>query len=158
MTSVSDIPTAHTPPGGWQDEMPAPVLVGCTDALADGAPDLRGTWKVIDAFTGDGRLPAEHPIWHHVERIEQAGTRAVVTADGIIHDMVADGSYENGVNDVMAIDFTTPIEVAAAYEDGVLVLRPRGLDGVEVRRWREGDELVWRYHTLFTTRSVRVDR
>jgi hypothetical protein len=157
MPSASEIPTAHTPPGGWQDEMPAPVLAGCTDALAEGAPDLRGTWKVVDAFTGDGPLPAEHPIWHHVERIEQAGNRAVVTADGIIHDMVADGSYENGVNDVMAIDFTTAIEVAAAYEDGVLVLRPRGLDGVEVHRWRDGDQLVWRYHTLFTTRSVRVD-
>ena len=157
MTSGSDIPTAHTPPGGYGAEMPGPVLAGCTDALTEGAPDLRGTWKVVDAFTDDGLLPAEHPIWHHVERIEQAGSRAVVTADGIIHDMVADGSYENGVNDVMAIDFKTPIEVAAAYEDGVLVLRPRGLDGVEVRRWREGDQLVWQYHTLFTTRSVRVD-
>ena len=88
----------------------------------------------------------------------EAGNRAVVTADGIIHDMVADGTYEHGVNDVMAVDFTTPIEVAASYEDGVLVLRPRGLDGFEVRRWREGEEVVWRYHTLFTTRSVRVDR
>ena len=156
MTSISDIPTAHTPPGGWHDEMPAPVLAGCTDPLAEGAPDLRGTWKVVDAFTGDGPLPAEHPIWHHVERIEQAGNRAVVTADGIIHDMVADGSFEHGVHDVMAIDFTTPIQVAAAYEDGVLVLRPRGLYGVEVRRWCEGDELVWRYHTLFTTRSERI--
>jgi hypothetical protein len=158
MTGVSDIPTAHTPPGGYGAEMPAPVLAGCTDALAAGAPDLRGTWKVVDAFTDDGPLPADHPIREHVERIEQAGNRAVVTAGGIIHDMVADGSYENGVNDVMATDFTTPIEVAAAYEDGVLVLRPRGLDGVEVRRWREGDTLVWRYHTLFTTRSVRIDR
>jgi hypothetical protein len=158
MTGVSDIPTAHTPPGGYGGEMPAPVLAGCTDALAAGAPDLRGTWKVVDAFTDDGPLPSEHPIREHVERIEQAGNRAVVTADGIIHDMVADGSYENGVNDVMAIDFTTPIEVAAAYEDGALVLRPRGLDGVEVRRWREGDTLVWRYHTVFTTRSVRIDR
>jgi len=157
MTSASDIPTAHTPPGGWRDKMPAPVLAGCTDALPEGAPDLRGTWKVVDACTDDRPLPAEHPIWHHVERIEQAGNRAVVTADGIIHDMVADGSYENGVNDVMAIDFTTPIEVAAAYEESVLVLRPRGLDGVEVRRWREGDQLVWRYHTLFTTRSERID-
>jgi len=158
MTDVSDIPTAHTPPGGYGAEMPAPVLAGCDDALAAGAPDLRGMWKVVDAYTDDGPLPAEHLIWQHVERIEQAGNRAVVTADGIIHDMVADGTYEHGVNDVMAIDFTTPIEVAASYEDGVLVLRPRGLDGVEVRRWREGEELVWRYHTLFTTRSVRVDR
>jgi len=158
MTSVSDIPTAHTPPGGYGAEMPAPVLAGCTDALAPEAPDLRGMWKVVDAYNDDGALPAEHPIRQHVERIEQAGNRAVVTADGIIHDMVADGTYENGVNDVMAIDFTTPIAVAATYEDGVLVLRPKGLDGIEVRRWREGEELVWRYHTLFTTRSVRVDR
>jgi hypothetical protein len=158
MTSVPDIPTAHTPPGGYGSEMPAPVLAGCTDALAAGAPDLRGMWKVVDAFSEDGPLPSGHPIWEHVERIEQAGNRAVVTADGIIHDMVADGSYENGVNDVMALDFTTPIVVAATYEDGALVLRPQGLDGVEVRRWREGEELVWRYHTAFTTRSVRVDR
>ena len=59
----------------------------------------------------------------------------------------------------MAVDFTTRIEVAATYEDGALVLRPKGLDGVEVRRWRErGDALMWRYHTLFTTRSERIDR
>jgi hypothetical protein len=158
MTSVSDIPTAHTPPGGYGAEMPPPVLARCTDELVPGAPDLRGMWKVVDAYNDDGPLPAEHPIRQHVERIEQAGDRAVVTADGIIHDMVADGTYEHGVNDVMAVDFTTHIEVAASYEDGVLVLRPRGLDGFAVRRWREGEELVWRYHTLFTTRSVRVDR
>lgn len=158
MTSVSDIPTAHTPPGGYGVEMPAPVLAGCTDALAGDAPDLRGTWKVVDAFTDDGPLPADHPIWQHVERIEQAGNRVVVTASGIIHDMVADGTYDNGVNDVMAVDFTTPIAVAAAFEDAVLVLRPRDVPGVEVRRWRDGDALVWRYHTLFTTRSERIDR
>src|SRR5262249_3114821 len=96
MTSVSDIPTAHTPPGGYGAAMPAPVVAGCTDALAPEAPDLRGMWKVVDAYNDDGALPAEHPIRQHVERIEQAGNRAVVTADGIIHDMVADGTYENG--------------------------------------------------------------
>jgi hypothetical protein len=32
------------------------------------------------------------------------------------------------------------------------------MPGVEVHRWREGDALLWRYHTLFTTRSERVDR
>lgn len=158
VTSVSDIPTAHTPPGGYGTEMPAPVLDGCTDALPDDAPDLRGLWKVVDARTDDGPLAADHPIWNHVERVEQAGDRVVVTSSGIIHDMRADGTYENGVHDVAAVDFATPIEVAATYEDGVLVLRPRDMPGVEVRRWREGDELVWRYHTLFTTRSVRVDQ
>jgi hypothetical protein len=157
MTSVHDIPVAHTPPGGYGAEMPPPVLAGCDDSLVPGAPDLRGTWRVVDACADDGTpLPDDHPIRAHVERIEQAGARVVVTAGGVIHDMVADGTYEHGVNDVMAADFTTPISVAAAFEDGVLILRPQGLDGVEVRRWREGDELVWRYHILFTTRLARV--
>jgi hypothetical protein len=155
MTGVHDIPTVHTPPGGYGAEMPPPILGACTDSLSPGAPDLRGTWKVVDAYANDAPLPPEHPIWQHVERIEQAGDRAVVTSNGVIHDMVADGTFENGVNDVMAADLATPITVAATYEDGVLVLRPNGLD-VEVRRWREGDDLMWQYHSLFTTRSVRI--
>jgi hypothetical protein len=157
MTTVHDVPTAHTPHGGYGDEMPPPVLAGCADPLTPGAPDLRGTWRVVAATTDDGPLDPSHPIWQHVERVEQAGARVVVTAGGVIHDMVADGTYEHGVDDVMAVDFTTRISVAAAFEDRVLVLRPRDLRGVEVRRWREGDQLVWRYHTLFTTRLERVD-
>jgi len=157
MTSVRDIPTSHTPPGGYGDEMPPPVLAGCDDPLVAGAPDLRGTWRVVDARADDGTaLAADHPIWQHVERVEQAGDRVVVTAGGVVHDMVADGTYEHGVHDVMAVDFTTPIEVAASFEDEVLVLRPQALPGVEVRRWREGEQLVWRYHILFTTRMERV--
>jgi hypothetical protein len=153
---VEDIPTAHTPPGGYGDEMPPPVLAGCTDPLVASAPDLRGTWHAVHATAVDGDpLPAEHPAHQHVERIEQAGARVVVTAGGVIHDMVADGTYEHGVHDVMATDFATEIEVAAAFEAGVLVLRPRGLPGVEVRRWREGAQLVWAYHTLFTVRMER---
>lgn len=62
-----------------------------------------------------------------------------------------------GYGDVMAVDFTTAITVGAAFEDGVLVLRPEGLPGVEVRRWREGGQLVWQYHTLFTARLDRFE-
>jgi hypothetical protein len=61
------------------------------------------------------------------------------------------------VRDVMAADLTTPIEVAASFEDGALVLRPKDLPEVEVRRWREGEHLVWSYHTLFTVRMERLD-
>jgi hypothetical protein len=158
MTSVHDIPTAHTPTGGYGDEMPAPFLSDCDDALAPGAPDLRGTWRAVAATTVSGDpLPDDHPIHAHVERIEQAAARVIVTSGGVVHDMVADGSYEHGVDDVMAADFTTRIHVAAAFEDGVLVLRPEGLDGVEVRRWRDGDRLVWRYHVLFEVVLERVD-
>ena len=156
MTSVRDIPTAHTPPGGYGAEMPPPVLAGCDEPLADGAPDLRGTWQVVAVEAGAGPLPDDHPIHRHVERIEQAGDRVVVTSSGIVHDMVADGTYEHGVNDVMAADLATRIAVAATFEDGVLVLRPRDLPGVEVRRRRDGDDLVWEYHTLFVARLRRV--
>jgi hypothetical protein len=114
---------------------------------------------VAAAFGDDGEpLPEGHPIWGHVERDEQAGARVVITAGGVVHDMVADGTVEHGVHDVMQTDFATPIVVAAAFEDGVLVLRPEGLPGVEVRRWREGDQLVWRYNTLFSVRMDRVDQ
>ena len=156
MRSGDEIPVAHTPPGGYGDAMPPPVLAGCDGPLVVGAPDLRGTWQVTDARAGDASLPAEHPIWTHVERIEQAGNRVVVTSGGVVHDMVADGTFEHGVNDVMALDHATPIVVAATFEDGVLVLRPRGVPGVEVRRWRDGDQLVWEYHTAFTARLVRT--
>jgi hypothetical protein len=156
MPSVHDVPRAHTPPGGYGSTMPGPVLAGCDDPLPDGAPDLRGTWAVTSVEV-DGAPPADHPLLSYVERIEQAGSRLVVTGGGVVHDMVVDGTDEHGVHDVMAVDFTTPIVVAASFEDGVLVLRPRDLPGVEVRRWLDGDHLVWRYHDVFTARLERID-
>ncbi|HEV2310913.1 MAG TPA: hypothetical protein VGU73_10330, partial [Acidimicrobiia bacterium] len=72
------------------------------------------------------------------------GDRLVVTAGGIIHDMRCDGTLEHGVHDVAEFDKQTPITVAASYEHGVHVLRPEGLP-VEVRRWREGDDMLWDY-------------
>jgi hypothetical protein len=158
VTSIQDIPTAHTPRGGYGATMPAPVLAGCADPLPPGAPDLRGVWRVVGATAPDGAaLPDDHPVLQHVERIEQAGDRLVVTGGGVVHDMVVDGTYEHGVNDVMAADFQTPISVAATYEDAALVLRPRDLPGVEVRRWRDGPALRWRYHVLFEARLERVE-
>lgn len=157
MSSVRDVPTAHTPPGGYGEVMPPPVLAGCDEPLAQAAPDLRGLWRAVDVQTDGVSLPADHRLRGHVERIEQAGSRVVVTAGGVVHDMVADGTFEHGVNDVMAADFVTPITVAATFEHGALVLRPRGMPGVEVRRWREGEQLLWRYDTQFTMRMERVD-
>jgi hypothetical protein len=157
MTCVRDIPRVHTPEGGYGDVMPAPVLTGCDEPRPEGAPDLRGVWRAVDARDGGGEpLADDHPVQRHVERIEQAGDRVIVTAGGVVHDMVVDGTLENGVNDVMAVDLTTAISVAATYEGGVLVLRPQGFPGVEVRRWREGEVLVWQYHTAFTVRLERV--
>ena len=134
---ASEIPVAHTPPGGWQGEMPPPVLAGCTEPIAPGLPDLRGTWRAFAVEVNGAAVDDTS----HVERIEQAGDRVVITAGGVIHDMRADGSLENGVNDVSARGFA-PISVAARFEDGALVLRPNDAF-VAVTRRLEGDVLVW---------------
>lgn len=158
MVSVREIPTAFTPTGGYGAHMPPPVLANCSDPLAPGIPDLRGLWRAIDVRVGGQVAPASHRIWQHVERIEQAANRVVITAGGVVHDLYADGTFDNGVNDVMAADFVTPINVAGSFENGVLVLRPSGLQGVEVKRWLDGENLVWEYSAFFTARCERVQQ
>jgi hypothetical protein len=148
-------PVAHTPPGGWGDTMPPPILAGCDEPLVAGAPDLRGMWQVIAVEVDGEPAPADHPVYAHEERVEQAGDRLVVTAAGIIHDMRCDGTVENGVHDVMQGDFTTPITVVATYEDGVHTLRPVGLP-VGVTRRLDGDEMIWSYAGAFVARLRRV--
>ena len=156
MTSVLEIPKSFTPAGGYGTEMPAPVLAGCTDAVAENIPDFRGLWQAIDVRVNGEVAPPQLKVWQHVERIEQAGNRVVITAGGVVHDMYADGTFENGVNDVMGADFVTPISVSATFEKDVLVLRPRGLDGVEIKRWFDGEHLMWEYSTAFTVRLKRI--
>ena len=151
---ASEIPVAHTPPGGYGDVMPPPVLADCTEPLVEGAPDLRGLW-VVESVEVDGEEVPSHPAIGHVQRIEQAGDRLVVTASGIIHDMRCDGTVEHGVHDVAEMDKQTEITVVATYEDGVHVLRPEGLPGIEVTRRREGEQIVWTYPG-FTARLWRL--
>jgi hypothetical protein len=153
-TSADAIPVAHTPPGGYGENMPPPILAGCTEPLVDGAPDLRGLWRSVAVEVDGAPAPDDHPVLDHVQRIEQCGDRLVVTSGGVVHDMRCDGTEANGVNDVAEFDFATPITVVATYEDGVHVLRPVGLP-VEVTRRRDGDEMVWTY-VGFTARLERV--
>lgn len=157
MTLSSEIPRVNTPEGGWHGEMPGPFLTACDEALDSDIADLRGTWRAIEVTMNGEPAPENLPIWKHVERIEQAGRRVTITAGHIIHDFLrADGTHENGCHDVMELDLKTPIVVAASFEDGVLVLRPKDLPGVEVRRWLDGDHLMWNYHGAFTMRMERI--
>ena len=160
----SNAPTAFTPAGGYGDttkgryerELPKPIL-GDDEALDDGVPDLRGTWKVAELLVNGVAAPSDHSLWAHVERIEQSGNRVIVVGGGVIHDFPScDGTLENGLHDVMAIDFSTPLQVAATYEDGALVMRPHGMP-VEVKRWRDGEQLVWEYSIAFTARLNRIN-
>jgi hypothetical protein len=152
--NVDDIPVAHTPAGGYGDAFPAPVLTGCDDALVEGAPDLRGLWRVVEVAAGGELVPA-HPALGHIQRVEQCSDRLVVTAGGMIHDMRCDGVEAHGVHDVAEFDKKTPITVVASYENGVHVLRPVGLP-IEVTRRRDGDEMIWEY-VGFTARLQRID-
>ena len=149
---VDEIPVAHTPAGGWHGEMPPPILARCADDVAVGLPDMRGLWRAF-AVHVDGAPVAD---LSHVERIEQAGNRVVITAGGVIHDMRADGTLTNGVNDVSARSYQ-PISVAARFENGALVLRPNDVF-VAVTRHLEDDVLVWNMLPLKrVTRMRRID-
>jgi hypothetical protein len=129
--TADDIPVIHTPNCGYA-AFPEPVLNSCTEPLAPGVSDLRGLWETV---TG--------PACGHVERIEQCGNRVVITGGGVIHDMRADGTVANGVNDISVI-MCAPIRVAASFTNGKLELRPNG-GAVAVTRWIEDDELVLVY-------------
>ena len=108
----------------------------------EGTPDFRGVWEVYDG-----------PLKGHVERIEQCGNRVVITGGFVIHDMRADGTLENGVNDINEMT-GEELHVAALFEDGRLNLRLNNKTLVVSRRL-EGDELVWVYGP-FTNRLKRL--
>jgi hypothetical protein len=152
---ADQIPVAHTPSGGYGDAMPPPVLAGCTEPLADGAPDMRGLWRVVEVTWKQGDGPEPNPVADHTERIEQCGDRVVVTSSGVVHDMRADGTVEHGVHDVAAAG-GNEITVVCTFEDSVHVLRPVGLPGIEVTRRLDGDHLVWDYGPMFTARLERM--
>lgn len=158
--TADDIPVAHTRPGGWHGEMPPPVLAGCTDPLAPDAPDLRGLWKAVLVEREGERLP-DHALNNHLERVEQCGNRVVVTSEGIIHDMRADGTLENGVNDVAAATRDQRIRVAAVFKHGRLELHPMGVDPDRpplVTREIVDGEMIWNYGPFRVTMRRIDDR
>lgn len=142
--SADEIPVAFTPAGGFRETFPEPVLARCTEPLVGGAPDLRGLWRTLHAERMGQPVADDDRIHHYVERIEQCGDRIVDMGGGTIADARADGTVENGVHDVSALDFTTPLVVIATYEDGAFVLRPAGIPGIAVTRRLDADgHMVW---------------
>ena len=108
------------------------------------APDFRGLCRAVRAVRSGSPVPQDDPILTYVERIEQCGDRIIDMGGGTIADARADGTAENGVHEVSAADFTTPIHVAASYEDGVFILRPVGIPGIQVtRRLDDAGRMIW---------------
>ena len=149
---ADDIPVAHTPSGYWE-EMPPPILVTCTESLSKDAIDMRGMWQIIEVLSGPGG--ANNAIGNR-QRIEQCGNRVVITAGGVTHDMRADGTYENGVNDIGEPSTNgRPISVAASFENAVHILRPRGMP-ITVERELQNGYLIWRYGPITTFKLEKI--
>ncbi len=151
----SEIPVAHTPPGGYGATFPPLILGDCTEPLVAGAPDLRGIWKTVSATRGGVQVPHDDRLMSYTERIEQCGNRIVDCGGGTIADCRADGTEDNGVHDVSVFDYTTPIHVVASYEDLVFVLRPVGIPGIEVTRCLdEHGNMIWQRPDMGGVRVV----
>ena len=128
----SEIPVAHTPPGGYGATFPPLILGDCTEQLVAGVPDLRGIWKTVSATRGGVQVPPDDRLMSYTERIE-----------------------ENGVHDVSVFDYTTPIHVVASYEDSVFVLLPVGMPGIEVtRQLDQNGNMIWQRPDMGGVRVV----
>ncbi len=149
---AADIPKGNTP-GCSYEHFPLPVLRECTEPLPEGAADIRGLWIGVEGgFTG------------HVERVEQCGSRTVVTAAGIIHDYGPNSTAHPNTDDtegavLFAIgdrEFCPRTSASMIWNQGVLEFHLLGWGPVVVRRYPDGDQLVWEYVDGSVTRMERI--
>jgi hypothetical protein len=146
---AAQIPKGNTP-GCAYDHFPLPILAGCTEPLSEGADDIRGLWQQI----GGG----------HVERIEQCGSRVVVTSSGVIHDAGPNSTGGETTNDTEGRvlfrigdkPYCPRTSASMIWNDGVLDFHVFGWGPVVVRRYRDGEELVWEYADGSVTRMQRI--
>ena len=147
-----EIPKGNTP-GCSYDHFPLPVLAECTEPLPEGADDIRGLWVGVEGgHTG------------HVERVEQCGSRVVVTASGIIHDGGPNSTGGLTSNDtegqVLFVigdrEYCARTSASMIWNEGVLDFHVFGWGPVVVRRYMDGEQLIWEYADGSITRMDRL--
>jgi hypothetical protein len=149
---AADIPKGNTP-GCSYSHFPLPILANCTEPLAEGAADIRGLWIGVEG----GNVG-------HVERVEQCGSRTVVTAAGIIHDYGPNSTLHPNTDDtqgsvLFTIDdkeYCPRTSASMIWNNGVLDFHVFGWGPVVVRRYLDGDQLVWEYADGSVTRMDRI--
>ena len=149
-----DIPKGNTP-GCAYDHFPLPILEQCTEPLPPSADDIRGLWRGVSG----GHVG-------HVERVEQCGDRVVVTAAGLIHDYGPNATGGLNTNDTEGgTSFTIGdkaycprTSAAMIWQDKVLNFHVFGWGPVVVRRYMDGDQLIWEYADGSITRMKRICR
>ncbi|GAB5453569.1 MAG: hypothetical protein Hals2KO_38970 [Halioglobus sp.] len=151
-----DIPKGNTPGCGYS-HFPLPILAACTEPLAEGADDIRGLWLGVEG----GHVG-------HVERVEQCGSRIVVTSAGIIHDYGPNSTAGYNTNDTEgSVLFTIGdrehcmrTSASMIWEEGVLNFYVFGWGPRVVKRYLEngpaGEQLVWEYLDGSITRMNRL--
>ena len=147
-----DIPKGNTPGCGYS-HFPLPVLARCSEPLPVAADDIRGLWIGVDG----GHVG-------HVERIEQCGNRTVVTTSGVIHDYGPNSTAGLNTNDtegavlftVGESEFCMRTSASMIWEEGVLNFHAFGWGPAVVKRFMEGEQLVWEYMDGSTTRMNRL--
>ena len=149
---AAEIPKGNTP-GCSYSHFPLPILAGCTEPLPPEADDIRGLWRGVSG----GHLG-------HVERVEQCGRRVVVTSSGLIHDSGPNSTAGETTNDTEGrvvfrigdTPYCPRTSAAMVWNDGVLDFHVFGWGPVVVRRYLDGDELIWEYADGSTTRMERL--
>lgn len=139
-------------PGCSYSHFPLPILADCTEPLIEGAEDIRGLWQAESGKLG------------HVERIEQCGGRTVVTAAGIIHDYGPNSTGGLHTNDTEGSvlftaggrEFCARTSASMTWHDSKLEFNVLGWGPVVVRRYLDGEQLVWEYADGSTTRMNRI--
>jgi hypothetical protein len=148
---AADIPKGNTP-GCAYDHFPLPVLAECTEALPEGAADIRGLWIAVTGKVG------------HVERLEQCGRRVVVTSSGIIHDggpnsTAGENSNDTGGSVLFTLgdrEYCGRTSASMTWNNDILEFNVFGWGPIVVKRYMDGEQLVWEYADGSTTYMDRI--
>ena len=146
-----DIPKGNTP-GCAYDHFPLPILAQCTEALPEGVVDIRGLWLAVSGKIG------------HVERVEQCGRRTVITTAGIIHDSGPNSTAGENSNDTEGSalfilgekEYCSRTSASMTWNNSVLDFHAFGWGPRVVRRYMDGEQLVWEYIDGSTTRMDKI--
>ncbi|MFT5654736.1 MAG: hypothetical protein ACI9XU_000450, partial [Arenicella sp.] len=149
---AADIAKGNTPECGYH-HFPLPILANCTEPLPAEAADIRGLWiGVKGGHTG------------HLERVEQCGSRTVITAAGIIHDYGSNSTAGLNTNDtegsVLFIagekEYCMRTSASMVWNNEVLEFHAFGWGPLVVKRYLDGEQLVWEYVNGSTTHMNRL--
>ena len=152
---AAEIPKGNTPLGCRYAHFPLPILKDCTEPLAEDADDMRGLWLGVSG----GHVG-------HVERVEQCGSRVVVTTLGIIHDFGPNSTAGLTSNDtegnvwftIGGQDYCMRSSASLKWEGGKANIYAFDWGPLAVKRYLDGEQLVWEYHDDTVTRMDRICR